>query len=233
MSAALEFDAVSRRFGAVWALRDVSLRCAAGTVTCLVGPNGAGKSTALALATGLLPPSAGRITRGDGNAGLVGYLPQKSVFPAVLRAGEVFEFAVRAARAPGQARDEIAALGGLAAVLRQPVGELSGGWVRRLGLACALVPPAEVVILDEPFVGLDPETLDRLVAHLERRAAAGTVVLLSTHDFEAADRLRPELVVLDEGRVVQTSGGGQTPARALYRTALQREPAPEKATDAR
>lgn len=233
MNATLDFDAVSRRFGAVWALRDVSLRCAPGTITCLVGPNGAGKSTALGVATGLLPPSAGRITRGDGTAGVVGYLPQKSVFPAVLRAGEVFDFTVRAAGAPANARDEIAALGGLAAVLRQPVGELSGGWVRRLGLACALVPPADLVVLDEPFVGLDPETLDRLVAHLERRAAAGTVVLLSTHDFEAADRLRPELVVLDEGRIVQSSPSGQTAARALYRTALQREPASRETANAR
>lgn len=224
MSSGLRFDGVSRRFGHVWALRKLSLQCPAAAVTCLIGPNGAGKSTALALAAGLLPVTAGRMTHArDGTPSRdlsVGYLPQTSVFPSVLRVSEVFEFALRALGSPDDTKSEIASLSGLDAVLHQQVGELSGGWVRRLGLACALLPQTGLVILDEPFVGLDPETLDRLVAHLDHRVARGDVVLLSTHDFEAVDRLRPQLAVLDEGRLVGTGAAGETSARALYRAAL-------------
>ncbi len=211
---------------------DLTLRCPAGAGTGLVGPNGAGKSTVLALAAGLLAPSCGRITiaaaalrpfsRLDG----VGYLPQVSSFPGLLTAGEVFEFATVARGSAARARDEILDVTGVAAVLDRPVGELSGGWVRRLGLAVSLLPPTDLLLLDEPFVGLDPDTLDRLVAHLDRRVARGAALLMASHEFAVIDALADRVAVLDDGRLlgVFPLGSGDH-SRTLYRRTLAASPA--------
>jgi ABC-type multidrug transport system ATPase subunit len=221
----LRFEGVSLRLRGRPILVGVTLVCAAGEGTCLAGPNGAGKSTMLALAAGLLPASTGRIVLGDtalrafAPSPRAAYLPQVSAFPPLLTAREVFEFARRARCADAHAGDEVLELTGLGTVLDRRVGELSGGWVRRLGLAVGLVGRADILLLDEPFAGLDPETLDRLVAHLARRTAAGATVVLASHDFDVVDATVRRVAVLEEGmlRGVFPLRSG---ARALYRQVL-------------
>lgn len=230
MSRRLRYESVSCRLGprraTVAALEDFSLCCEAGEAMCLVGPNGAGKSTALALAAGLLPATGGRIIFDERPVSplapprRVGYLPQVSAFPPRLTVREVLEFTA-AARGTGDAalRHSFSS-SGFEALREQPVGALSSGWLRRLGLTVALMPPSDLLLLDEPFVGLDLETLDAVVDELGRRAAQGVAVLLCSHDFEVVDRLGGRVAVLDEGRLLKVTGIGEAGARKVYRRTL-------------
>ncbi|MEE8366862.1 MAG: ABC transporter ATP-binding protein [Thermoanaerobaculia bacterium] len=207
MSTGLRFESVTRRFGKLDALTNFGLQCPSGSMTCLVGPNGAGKSTALALAAGLLPPTSGQITVSGATVELAtpsestGYLPQRSSFHALLTAGEVLDLACAIRSVGARARRQVLEVTGLREVLDQPVGNLSGGWLRRLGLLSCLVGSPQLLLLDEPFVGLDPETHERLVNHLEDRLESGATVLVASHDFEVLDRFNPHTVVLVEGRL--------------------------------
>lgn len=230
MTTSLRFSGVSclfeNRRGDVAALESFSLQCAASTVTCLVGPNGAGKSTVLALAAGLIRPSAGEITSGNRVVSpaapplRLGYLPQQSAFPGVLTAAEVVDFAAAARGTDADGLQQVLALSGLEAVMQQTIGTLSSGWVRRLGLAVALIPPVDLILLDEPFVGLDLETLDRTIAHLAQRAEDGAAVLLCSHDFEVIDQLDARVAVLDDGWLLGLEDAGSSGSRALYRRLL-------------
>jgi ABC-type multidrug transport system ATPase subunit len=224
------FVDASRSFGAHRALDGVSFACEPDGITCLVGPNGAGKSTALSMAAGLLAPSSGRVlidgdavhTRGGPDA--VGYLPQRSVFPEVLTVREIVEFVVAARRVEGELAARLFEDAGLEAVRERRIGELSGGWVRRVGIHVAQLGLSKTLLLDEPFVGLDPSTLDGFVAYLLERQRAGDTLLLSSHDFDTIDCLGARLVVLDEGRVVGVACPAANTSRATYRRILAGEP---------
>lgn len=233
MSTSLRFSEVSCLFktrrGDVAALENFSLQCAASTVTCLVGPNGAGKSTVLAIAAGLIRPSTGEISSGNrivspaAPPSRMAYLPQQSAFPGVLTVAEVLDFAVAARGTDEEGLRQVLALSGLEAVMQQAIGTLSTGWLRRLGLAVALLPPVDLILLDEPFVGLDLETLGRTVAHLAQSAVGGATVLLSSHDFEVIDELAARVVVLDEGRLLGAEDAETGGSRALYRRLLSEQ----------
>ena len=234
MTPDLLYDGVSRYFGSRAAVCNLTLRCPAGRTTCLIGPNGAGKSTALAMAAGLLPPSSGMIRHGQyevhplGHLNSTAYLPQHSSFPSVLTVREIMEFARAARRSQPAEWEEIIEVTGLGPAMHLKVGELSGGWARRLGLASALIPPASLLLLDEPFVGLDPETLDRLVEHLRQRAEAGSILVLASHDFEVADLLKPQVAVLEDGELRAVHKPSAAPSRILYRETLTRTDSSEE-----
>ena len=235
MTAGLHFAGTGRRFGDHVALQDLELHCPPGALTCLVGPNGAGKSTALALAAGLLPPTAGAVlfdeilVRPEVPPETTGYLPQRSAFHSSFKVGEVLEFTLAARVARTDEHRRTLEVTGLGEVLGRFVGELSGGWVRRLGLASALLGSPALLLLDEPFVGLDPETHDRLLRHLQERLDAGSTIVMASHDFEVLDPFGPNVAVLDEGRLrliatvspEDTGVGGQGhSSRGIYRRAL-------------
>jgi ABC-type multidrug transport system ATPase subunit len=196
----------------------------------LVGPNGAGKSTALSMAAGLLAPSSGSVNINGKKvssrdcAASVGFLPQRSAFPEVLTVREVVDLAVAARGVDKQAAAGLFDDTGLDAVLDRRIGELSGGWVRRVGIHVALLGVSKTLLLDEPFVGLDPTTLDGLVAHLLERQRAGDTLLVSSHDFDMIDCLGARLVVLAEGRVVGMARPAANTSRATYRALLAAEP---------
>ncbi|HEY6395098.1 MAG TPA: ABC transporter ATP-binding protein [Candidatus Binataceae bacterium] len=222
----LAFERVSVAYGHVAALSDLSLRCASGRVTCLLGPNGAGKSTALAAAAGMIKIRSGRIM--IGSSGIAphlpfqgrSYLPQNGSFSKLLTVREVLEFAGAMSSTSTLQYARSLNATGVREVFNRRVGELSGGWERRVGLAWALLQPADVLLLDEPLVGLDPETLDRAVEHFAQRAADGNTVVMATHDFEAVDSLQPAVAVLEEGKLIARFEHEKGSLRDIYRATL-------------
>jgi ABC-2 type transport system ATP-binding protein len=206
----IEVANLSKRYGSVSAVSDVSFRCSPGTVTGFVGPNGAGKSTTLRMICGLAEPSAGRATvlgepyRAIPNPGRhVGVLLDASAQHGG-RTGE--ETLNVSALILGVGRDRVAAaleavgLAGKAA--RKRVRTYSLGMRQRLGIAHALLGDPEVLILDEPANGLDPEGIVWMRRLLRDFADRAGTVLLSSHLLREVEKIADELVVIRGGQVV-------------------------------
>ena len=214
----VQAEALSRSFGDAQAVRGLSFSLRRGEVVALCGPNGAGKSTTLKLLAGVLRPSRGRALIGGLEVGrdprvkrLMGYLPEQAPAyadmtpPAFLRyiaslrglAGANLQ------RACDQAIDRC----GLTSAVRQPAGELSRGFRRRLSLAQALVHSPQVLILDEPTAGLDPlqaEDMRALIGEVGR----DKVVLMSTHTLAGVEASCSRILVLCEGTLVADDAPG-------------------------
>ena len=200
----IDVSSVTKRFGhrpGVVALNAVSLTIPAGRICAVVGPNGAGKSTLFALIMGFLRASSGSVTiagshprdymREQG----VGYLPDRFSLPAAWPVARAFH-----ALAEGGTDEHLASFG-LAEVRDRRVGELSRGMLQRLGLAQALAPARELVILDEPAEGLDPVWRLRLRDRIAAERAAGRTVILASHDVAEVERIADTVVLLDRGEV--------------------------------
>ncbi len=201
----LEARGIEKRFGAVTALRGIDLEVASHRVLSVVGPNGAGKSTLLKLLAGLARPSAGRIARSSGanRRGDVGYLGHATLLYPELTAAENLEFVARlhgVADPAGRARtllDEE----GLADVAERRAGTFSRGMAQRLAIARARVHDPAMVLLDEPFTGLDLPAAERLAARIAALREAGHGLVLVSHDIRQAAELGDEVLVLAAGRV--------------------------------
>ena len=208
----LQVSGVTARYGSVAALTDVTFRAEPG-VTALLGVNGAGKSTLLSVCAGILSPTSGRVqasahqlgVRKERRAALraVALMPQVASFPPTLTAHDVVSYlgwvkGMSGRAASAAAADRLADVG-LGSVMHHRCGSLSGGMQRRLALAQALVSTPEVVLLDEPSTGLDPEQRRGMVELI--RGLSSTVVL-SSHVVEDVEDLANRVVVLDGGRVV-------------------------------
>ena len=197
---------VVKRYGEATALDDVSFELRRGEVTCVLGPNGAGKSTACALLLGLRRPDAGRVElfgrdpRSPAARRRIGATPQESGFPPTLRLGEIVTLALRHFDEP-EARPALLERFGLARLERRQVGGLSGGQRRLLAVALAFAGRPDVVLLDEPTTGLDLDARRVLREQVRGSAAAGSSVLLTTHDLAEAETLADRVVVLARGRV--------------------------------
>ena len=223
MAAAVSFAGVSRRYGAVAALKGVDLDAAAGRVTGLCGPPGCGKSVLLRLLVGLEAPDAGRILIGGRDVTRlapgdrpVGYVPQSFALYPHLSVLDNIAYPLALRRV---ARDEVrrrverlAGLLGLDGLLGKRPAELSGGQKQRTGLARGLIREAAVYVLDDPLVGLDFKLRERLVDDLRRlRAEVDAAFLYATSDPLEALAIADDVAVLDGGRVVE-----HAPADALY-----------------
>jgi len=215
----LEARGIEKRFGAVTALRGIDLEVASHRVLGVVGPNGAGKSTLLKLLAGLARPTAGRIKRTSGadRRGDVGYLGHATLLYPELTAAENLEFVGRlhgvadpAARALGLLAEE-----GLADVADRRVGGFSRGMAQRLSIARARVHDPAIVLLDEPFTGLDLPAAERLAARIGALRDAGHGLVLVTHDVRQAAELGDDVLVLAGGRVVLASDTESLGADAL------------------
>lgn len=214
----IRFEAVSKRYGPLpgtgaAALRRLDLRVHSGECVALVGPNGAGKSTIIGLALGFLRPSAGRVrvgglaprryVRGHG----AGYLPERFSPPGRLRAAEVLRrLALLDGMGAGEARAtarEALDRTGLGASAGDRVRGLSRGNLQRLGVAQLLLRPRAVVLLDEPWGGLDPEGKSRLRALLAdlRRSRPDAAMVVASHELGQVARVADRAVVLAGGRV--------------------------------
>jgi ABC-2 type transport system ATP-binding protein len=213
---ALLIDDLVVRFGELEAVGGVSFAVAPGEVFGLLGPNGAGKTTTIRVLTTLLAPTEGRAlvagydvrTEPLAVRASIGYIPQAISVDGALTAFENLDFYGRVTGVPRRERrgriDEVVETMGLASMLDRLARTLSGGMLRRLEIASALLNRPEVLFLDEPTVGLDP-TARRMV--WERLAAlreqAGTTILVTTHLMEEAERHCDRLGVIDSGRLVE------------------------------
>jgi len=221
-------DGVSRAYGRRRALRQVSVTCRVGEIVGLLGPNGAGKSTLLSVLGTLAEPSAGEVrygtwtalTAGGALRGRIGFLSHELQLYPELTARENLEFFAGlyglgdTARRVGAAL-ETAALTGRADDL---VEGFSRGMRQRLALERVLLHEPRLVLLDEPFTGLDESACDGLVARLRSLRAAGQIVVLTTHDLDLVDGLLDQEVVLRAGRVRAPGAGGSL--RERYRAAV-------------
>lgn len=223
----LRAEHVTKRFGGVTALDDVSFEAHAGRVTCLLGDNGAGKSTLIRILSGVFPPTSGRLLL-DGDEVRFGaprdalargiatvyqdlaLVPLMSVWrnfflgaEPTVGAGPLRRIDVRACRRT--ALDELATLGIRLHDAEQPVATLSGGQQQAIAIARAVHRGARVLILDEPTAALGV-TQRALVTDLVRRVRErGVAVILITHDPAQADALADARVVLEQGRVADVS----------------------------
>jgi heme exporter protein A len=214
--ASLRFIGVSRHFGRRRVLTDVSFDCAAGELVALLGPNGAGKSTLLSIAATLLDPSSGEVRYGEETAresggdlrGRIGLLGHDLYIYPELTAAENLLFFGRIYGLAGVERRVAAALdrAGLAGRDDQ-VATFSRGMRQRLALERALLHEPRLVLLDEPFTGLDDAAIVGLRERLQALRGAGCMVLVTTHDLETIDGLVDRALVLQKGRVAQMAAG--------------------------
>jgi ABC-2 type transport system ATP-binding protein len=208
--AALEWNAVSKRFRSRPALSAVSFSVPEGAALGLLGPNGAGKTTALRLALGFCRPDAG-VVRLRGQAPDepasrrgVGYLPERLALPARASVRAFLRFHARLAGLDERAESEVdAALErtGLAARRGDACGALSKGLAQRLGFAQALLGPPELLILDEPTSGLDPLGVRDARDWIQAARQRGCTVLVSSHVLSEIERTCDHVVVLHGGRI--------------------------------
>ncbi|MFU8839801.1 MAG: heme ABC exporter ATP-binding protein CcmA [Nitriliruptoraceae bacterium] len=208
-SADLVLERVSRAFGPLVALDEVDLTVPAGSWVALMGANGAGKTTLLRLLAGLTLPSEGRVrvagidrrAAGAGIRAMLGYVGHESLLYAELTVRENLAFHADLHGLDRQVVEDVAARLDVTHALDRRARELSRGTTQRAALARALLHEPAVLLLDEPFTGLDLDSADRLAAILTDLHGRGRTLMLTVHD-PAHAALAERLVVLHDGRVV-------------------------------
>jgi len=204
---ALEVDGLVKRYGARIAVDGLSMAVRPGTVLALLGPNGAGKTSTIEVCEGFRSVDGGQVRvlgldpRDPGLRPRVGVMPQSGGTYPGLRAGEVLRLFASYSRDPLDPTDLLERLG-LTGVERTPVRRLSGGQAQRLSLAMAVVGRPELVFLDEPTAGLDPQARLATWDLVESLRRDGATVVLTTHLMDEAEHLADDVVIVDGGRVV-------------------------------
>ncbi|HXL08218.1 MAG TPA: ABC transporter ATP-binding protein [Gemmatimonadales bacterium] len=225
----VETRGLTRRFGPVTAVRELTLRIERGEVFGLLGPNGSGKTTTIRMLCGILEPSAGSATVAGIDVAAapeqvrqrIGYMSQQFGLYEDLTAGENLTFYAAIYGLTGDARRarvaEVVAFLEIGARLRQLAGELSGGWKQRLALGCALLHGPAVLFLDEPTAGVDPAARRRFWGAIHDLAAHGTTVLVTTHYMDEAERCQ-RLAMLSGGRLIALGTPAEVAAQVGGRT---------------
>jgi len=215
----LQAEDVGKRYGEFVALREVNLRVDAGECFGLIGPNGAGKSTFMRIVAGILRNFEGSvrlfgldIRRNPRQVKRrIGYLPEEPSLYTRPRARELLEYFLRLYGEKGDVRERVMGvldLVGLAHRAEDRVGTFSKGMRQRLAIARALVHDPDLLMLDEPTMGLDPATADRVRNFILSQREAGRTILICTHYMDEADLLCDRIGVMDGGRLV-ASGTNQ------------------------
>lgn len=210
----IEVQELRKHYGETRAVDGISFRAEPGRIFGLLGPNGAGKTTTLGCISGLLKPTAGHVRvmghdvqrEGPAARAALGVVPQELALYEELSARENLSYwggayglkgaALKAAIADALERVE------LADRAKEPVKRYSGGMKRRLNFACGIVHGPKVLLLDEPTVGVDPQSRVRLLELVRELAAGGTCVLYTTHYMEEAEKLCDELAIVDHGKLI-------------------------------
>ena len=207
----LELTGLTKRYGDVVALDGLTMAVAPGRIHGFVGRNGAGKTTTMRITLGLARADAGEVrwkdrpVTAEDRRGF-GYMPEeRGLYPKMTALDQIVYFARLSGMAETEATTAATTLLesiGLGDRAREPVERLSLGNQQRCQLAAALVTSPELLVLDEPFSGLDPVGVDALAAVLQRQVDAGTAVVFSSHQLDLVERLSYEVTIIDGGRVV-------------------------------
>jgi ABC-2 type transport system ATP-binding protein len=214
VTAVLNVENLSKAYGSKQALRNVSFSVAAGTCFGLLGPNGAGKSTTMKIITGIIDGDDGTVTvlghdskrEREKIRKEVGYVPQEitlyeklSAFDNLVFFGELYGMkgAVLKKRI-----DEVLEQVGLADRAKDAVGTFSGGMKRRINFAAALLHKPNLIILDEPTVGIDPQSRNHIFNMISDLKKAGVTVVYSTHYMEEVETLCDHIAIIDHGQVI-------------------------------
>jgi ABC-2 type transport system ATP-binding protein len=216
----IEVSGLTKFYGTFPALQDVTFSVPKGEILAFLGPNGAGKSTTMKILTGYISPSAGRATVAGADVAdhplevrrRIGYLPETTPLYYDMQVNEFLAFTARLRNVPR--RDRPGRLGWVADIChlksfwKRPIGVLSRGQKQRVGFAQAILHDPEVLILDEPTAGLDPnQILD--VRALIRRFAQVKTIILSTHILQEVDALSDHVIIVDKGRIVADTKAGE------------------------
>jgi ABC-2 type transport system ATP-binding protein len=210
----LEVKAVTKRYGSITAVDGVSFFAGKGETIGLLGPNGAGKTTTVSMVAGITRPDTGEVLI-DGQAirsdtdpvkQRIGLVPQDLALYDELPAMENLRFFAALYDLDGakakRAIDEALELVGLRDRAKDKTSTFSGGMKRRLNLAVALLHDPQILLLDEPTVGVDPQSRNAIFDNLETLRARGKTLIYTTHYMEEAERLCDRLVVIDHGKVI-------------------------------
>lgn len=229
----LVVDQLVKEYGDLRAVDGASFAAEAGTVFGLLGPNGAGKSTAINCISGLLTPTAGRIAVNghdvvkDGKAArrCLGVVPQELALYEDLPAVDNLRYWGNAYGLRGKALDDRVATVleaiGLADRAKDLPKEFSGGMKRRLNFGCGVVHEPKLLLLDEPTVGVDPQSRAKLFDLVCAARDAGACVLYTTHYMEEAERLCDSLAIIDHGRIIAKGNVAELKSQLGARDALQ------------
>jgi ABC-2 type transport system ATP-binding protein len=208
MSAVIAFEGLTKKFGAVTALDDLTAEVAPGRITAFLGPNGSGKTTSMRLLLGLDAPTVGSASLGGRAYGrlehptqVVGAVVDQGFHPSRSARNHVRIVAAQSG-APRTRPEAVLGLVGLGDVADRRVGGYSLGMRQRLALACALVGDPEVLVLDEPFNGLDPDGITTMRRFLRGFADEGRTVFLSSHLLAEVAHSADDAVIIDHGRLV-------------------------------
>jgi len=221
----IEIEQLRKSYGELIAVDNVSFAAHAGEIFGLLGPNGAGKTTTIGCICGLLVPSAGQVKvmghdvvrEGTAARAALGVVPQEIALYEDLSAHENLAYwgGAQGMRNPKlkERIQQVLELTGLLDRAREPVKQFSGGMKRRLNFACGILHSPKVLLLDEPTVGVDPQSRVRLLDLVRAEAEAGTCVLYTTHYMEEAEALCDRLVIMDHGKVI--AAGTLTELRSI------------------
>lgn len=235
----LDVRGLRKAYGDLVAVHDISFSLKAGEVVGLLGPNGAGKTTTVSMIAGLVAADAGQVlVDGAALAGdtdpkkqRIGLVPQDLALYDELSAlsnlqffGALYRLSPASLKA---AIERSLALVGLADRARDRVGTFSGGMKRRLNLAASLLHDPDILLLDEPTVGVDPQSRNAIFSNLETLKAQGKALLYTTHYMEEVERLADRVVIVDHGRVVASdtleglqqyapAGGGRASLETIF-----------------
>ncbi|HEX9578512.1 MAG TPA: ABC transporter ATP-binding protein [Myxococcales bacterium] len=243
MSAIVQTEHLSRRFGDLVAVRDVTLEVQRGEIFGVLGPNGAGKSTTIRMLCGILDPSGGRgrvvgfdvATEAERIKERIGYMTQRFSLYEDLTVFENLRFYAGLYSTPRRAEriDQVLRETGLADQRDQIAGTLSGGWKQRVALACSTIHQPPLLFLDEPTAGVDPVSRREFWEQIHRLASQGTTVLVTTHYMDEAERCH-RLAFIFRGSVLDTGTPEEIVARRKLRIAeLQVDDAPGAAAKLR
>jgi ABC-2 type transport system ATP-binding protein len=211
---AIQVENLDKRFGEIHAVNNISFQVQQGEIFSLLGPNGAGKSTTISMISGLLPTDKGdasilghSVTRNGALAkACTGVVPQEIALYADLSARENLEFwgKMYGLRGPElqQRVDEVLEMIGLTGRQKDRIENYSGGMKRRVNIGVALLHKPAVIIMDEPTVGIDPQSRRHILDGVKDLQADGATVLYTTHYMEEAQELSDHIAIMDQGEII-------------------------------
>ena len=231
----IECRELTKQYGPLLAVDNLSFQVSPGEVLCFLGPNGAGKTTTMRIIAGFLPATFGRArvcgfdveTQATAAKRRIGYLPEGAPSYPEMTARSFLEFIADARELTGAYRrsrlDTVFGLLHLEPVLEQTIDTLSKGYRRRVGLAQAILHDPEVLILDEPTDGLDPNQKHE-VRQLINRMSASKTIIISTHLLEEVDAVCNRAIIIARGRILADDTPGNLEARSRFHNAVSLKP---------